>query len=932
MVDAQAPELRQRQTSKPATPVTEAKVSQPEAEEDDRYHGLRPWVYYLWQYTGPVLALISIIGLCTSSYEDDDPTVVSRMVAYMVLLLVALVAHETRPYKRAFNIRWRDWDEIKEQGLGTGSVDNYLKREAAAASSGELGPLRKYKTTAGLCRSEPAGLVPFNCGSEVMRAGQARGPGPPKGPNADPSPSIQERVQAGIAELLASLKALKGLGGGEETGKALEAAVSSCDGSLTQLQADVGGLTSEADELRAFGNEALGENERLQKENEDLRKSCEDAVLDQQMMKALNETEKLKSSSEAYKKDQLLQQIADKEEELQRAQDQAASLVSDNDALSSRLKRAERDGKAQLEKLQRELAAVKSNISSRASSHADSSDAAASEAAAQGISKDVESLAGLLVAGKALDEETAQKASKALNDLASAQRQLSATKQENERLQKEVDELNSTVFSKSFKAPSAWAEREVKYKMEKKAWDEQVKKLKASIQKLKAENEGYRQDNKAAEFEAQLQVARQEIAQANSEKVKAQQDLHEFQIEQMRHNEVKQSAPTPQPPAASHAAPEADGVQGVISGLEQQKIGVQQPKPQTPKLRQRESLQRPDVSAYRIEPLDARTLQGIDAIISTYDMQQIEMRAPSGIQPQPHRTPQRRRQSRAADAGHGELPKLAPSRSTGDLQSLLQGFAGGSRPLYPVEAHGPSGSARRRTTGPAAEPDARAAPPPTYTNTELPGDFPEYDEDGEEISRLKASSSQHAASPSKTQPTPDVRATPPPDYTNTELPGDFPEYDDDGELIAGQRISEWNAERVQALTGADKATIERQLKEHAKENDSSLCASKRDKAKLEEEAGIGSLPHLTSASTSGPGGKPPAGAAGDKSWWSGRRASKDLDDSAASLDRLKLPHTYSAVRAGQHALIATPGGISGKASILAFAAALQHMCWLQLTS
>ena len=35
----------------------------------------------------------------------------------------------------------------------------------------------------------------------------------------------------------------------------------------------------------------------------------------------------------------------------------------------------------------------------------------------------------------------------------------------------------------------------------------QVKKLKASIQKLKAENEGYRQDNKAAEFEAQLQAS-----------------------------------------------------------------------------------------------------------------------------------------------------------------------------------------------------------------------------------------------------------------------------------------------------------------------------------------------------------------------------------------------------------------------------------------
>ncbi len=58
-------------------------------------------------------------------------------------------------------------------------------------------------------------------------------------------------------------------------------AVSSCSGVLTELRTDLEGLTSEADELRAFGNEALGENERLQKENEELRKSCEDAVLDQ---------------------------------------------------------------------------------------------------------------------------------------------------------------------------------------------------------------------------------------------------------------------------------------------------------------------------------------------------------------------------------------------------------------------------------------------------------------------------------------------------------------------------------------------------------------------------------------------------------------------------------------------------------------------------
>ena len=47
--------------------------------------------------------------------------------------------------------------------------------------------------------------------------------------------------------------------------------------------------------------------------------------------------------------------------------------------------------------------------------------------------------------------------------------------QDNERLRAEITELNDTVFSKNFKAPSAWAEREIKYKMEKKQWEQQVR-------------------------------------------------------------------------------------------------------------------------------------------------------------------------------------------------------------------------------------------------------------------------------------------------------------------------------------------------------------------------------------------------------------------------------------------------------------------------
>ncbi len=51
----------------------------------------------------------------------------------------------------------------------------------------------------------------------------------------------------------------------------------------------------------------------------------------------------------------------------------------------------------------------------------------------------------------------------------------SSAAQEKDAVAKELEDLNSTVFSKSFKAPSAWAEREVKHKMEKRAWEIEVR-------------------------------------------------------------------------------------------------------------------------------------------------------------------------------------------------------------------------------------------------------------------------------------------------------------------------------------------------------------------------------------------------------------------------------------------------------------------------
>ena len=78
--------------------------------------------------------------------------------------------------------------------------------------------------------------------------------------------------------------------------------------------------------------------------------------------------------------------------------------------------------------------------------------------------------------------------------------------QEIERLQKEIQHLNDTVFSKTFKAPSAWADRELKYKMEKRSWEVELQGFKEQVKSLQEENEGYRAANRAAEFEQNIQV------------------------------------------------------------------------------------------------------------------------------------------------------------------------------------------------------------------------------------------------------------------------------------------------------------------------------------------------------------------------------------------------------------------------------------------
>ena len=68
----------------------------------------------------------------------------------------------------------------------------------------------------------------------------------------------------------------------------------------------------------------------------------------------------------------------------------------------------------------------------------------------------------------------AASASKMLRGYHVLQEEVEELREKNETIVKENQELTETMTSKQFKPPSAWAEREVKYKLERKEWEESL--------------------------------------------------------------------------------------------------------------------------------------------------------------------------------------------------------------------------------------------------------------------------------------------------------------------------------------------------------------------------------------------------------------------------------------------------------------------------
>ncbi|KAL3149281.1 hypothetical protein ABBQ32_002097 [Trebouxia sp. C0010 RCD-2024] len=339
---------------------------------------------------------------------------------------------------------------------------------------------------------------------------------------------------------------------------------------LAAVQQQVEQVKGENEELRTFFQEALNEAEKLKHENEELRKLGEDAVLDQQLNKALQETDKLKLAADAYKKELLQQKVSELQTELAQTNKRLKAAEEQNTGLSQSVQGGTGGRRDSLRRSDKRGSQASHNglpegePAASTSLQTSTGEREALLARLQGCEENRGDLDQLLAAS-----------AKALQDAVTLEAQLAEARVSNSRLQGEVEKLNDTVFSKTFRAPSAWAEREVKYKMEKKDWDAQVERLQGVITKLQAENVAYRDNNKTQQFEASIQELQQKLQQTEAGKVTAERALHELQLDMRsqveKYNQLQEAR-------RHQEAMSEDGVSSMIEGFDRQHIGGVQPR------------------------------------------------------------------------------------------------------------------------------------------------------------------------------------------------------------------------------------------------------------------------------------------------------------------------------------------------------------------
>ena len=121
-------------------------------------------------------------------------------------------------------------------------------------------------------------------------------------------------------------------------------------------------------------------------------------------------------------------------------------------------------------------------------------------------------------------------AARMLRDYSAVQASLEEERVNKNNLEAEVKRLNEITTSKTFKAPSAWAERELKYRQERERWEESRKELERKMVKMDVELESLRGTSGAAALERRVEELEARLLESERNRDTARAALHEMEI------------------------------------------------------------------------------------------------------------------------------------------------------------------------------------------------------------------------------------------------------------------------------------------------------------------------------------------------------------------------------------------------------------------
>lgn len=107
---------------------------------------------------------------------------------------------------------------------------------------------------------------------------------------------------------------------------------------------------------------------------------------------------------------------------------------------------------------------------------------------------------------------------------------LEKEKMSRKQLTNEVLELNEIINAKTFKPPSAWAERELKYKQEKRQWEEERKVADAEISTLKKQLEDLRNSSGTSALEHRIEFLESRLLESERNLAIARATIHEMEL------------------------------------------------------------------------------------------------------------------------------------------------------------------------------------------------------------------------------------------------------------------------------------------------------------------------------------------------------------------------------------------------------------------